>query len=140
MGANNSNSARVLQALKMVFLILVQLAFLSLDAVLLLGFTFFNGSHTTLLAHVGLLLMLLGDLSSIAVSWWKPRIGGICLVSVTLVSLILVLSGSTKGAIGSLWLTGAVFWGGKGILALYLTAQSPKPKISDSSSELRVAV
>lgn len=114
----------LIEVTKRAFVAVLQVLFLWADLVLLLGFTFFNNLRTSPISHAGLVLMLLGDVVSFGLSWWKPRTGGLLLMGVSAVSLILVLLGATKDGIASLWLTGMIFWGAKSLLALMMLRQS----------------
>jgi len=101
-----------------VFVAVAQLSILYVDAILLFGFSFF-GSPTPI-SHAGLMVMLLGDATGFGLSWWRPRIGALTVISVSVVSLLLVTLGATKGGIASIWLSVAIYWGTKLLLALIL--------------------
>jgi hypothetical protein len=87
--------------------------------------------RTSPISHAGLVFMLIGDAASFGTSWWRPRLGGLLLMAVSIVSLITVMLGGTREGFASLWLTGVIFWGTKVLLAFimlhYSRAQLLKP-------------
>jgi hypothetical protein len=111
-----STTARIFAAITAA---VFELGLVVLDGILFFGFTFMNNVETPSVGRMALLLMCIFDPVTFVLSWIRPKLASLLLISTSVATLLMSLLASDLHNLQSLWLSGGLFWAAKFLLAAF---------------------
>lgn len=101
-----------------------ELGLVILNGILFFGFSFMNNVETPLVGRIGLGLMCILDPVAFILSWIRPKVACVLLISTSVMTLLMSLLASDLHNLQSLWLSGGLFWVAKFLLAAFFWYRS----------------